>query len=120
MLGGLRLLGWTQGGGWPLLLQAGNMLGIVLGSVVSLSLLRRTKFSYDLWGDTVNIASRLESHGEPGRIQISAATRRALGDGFATTARGTIVLKGRGPVEAWWLDSEAAEATAPNRAHPVR
>ena len=77
-------------------------IGIHTGSVVA-GVIGRSKFSYDLWGDAVNIASRLESHGAPGRIQISATTVRAMGAGFQTEARGLIALKGRGQLESWWL-----------------
>ena len=55
--------------------------GINSGPVVA-PVIGRRKFSYDLWGDTVNIACRLESHGTPGAIQISRATRDLLGDEF--------------------------------------
>jgi class 3 adenylate cyclase len=61
------------------------------------------KFSYDLWGDTVNIASRMESHGEPGRIQISATTRKLLSDGYACEERGAIELKNRGAMQVYHL-----------------
>ena len=64
------------------------------------------KFAYDLWGDTVNTASRMESHGAPGRIQISDETRRLLGDRFATESRGSIEIKGKGSRRTWWLVGE--------------
>ena len=61
------------------------------------------KFSYDVWGETVNLASRLESHGLPGEIQVSAAVRAALGDGFVCEPRGEIEVKGVGRIETWLL-----------------
>jgi class 3 adenylate cyclase len=63
----------------------------------------RKKFIYDLWGDTVNTASRMESHGAPGRVHCSRAVRDALGDAFAFEARGTIDVKGKGPMETFFL-----------------
>jgi guanylate cyclase len=62
------------------------------------------RFAYDLWGDTVNTASRMESHGQPGHIQLSAATHDALGDAFVTRERGAIEVKGRGTIVTYWLD----------------
>jgi len=62
------------------------------------------KFVYDVWGDTVNTASRMESHSLPGRIQISAATRAALGDGFQLERRGVIEVKGKGMMETYFLN----------------
>jgi adenylate cyclase len=70
----------------------------------------KKKFSYDLWGDTVNTASRMESHGVPGEIQVSEATRAALGDGFVLEARGTIEVKGKGPMRTWWIKARAKAA----------
>jgi len=61
------------------------------------------KFVYDLWGNTVNTASRMESYSLPGRIQISAATRRALGDSFTFEARGPMQFKGKGMMETYFL-----------------
>ena len=52
------------------------------------------KFQYDLWGDTVNVASRLEAAGIPGTVQVSRATRERLDRGLPVTRRGTLRLKG--------------------------
>jgi class 3 adenylate cyclase len=73
----------------------------------------RRKFSYDVWGDTVNTASRLESHGEPGRINVSEAVYLRLQDRFAFEPRGTIELKGKGPVSAYFLEAPLAAAATP-------
>jgi adenylate cyclase len=62
------------------------------------------KFVYDVWGDTVNTASRMESHSLPGRIQLSAATRAALGDGYRLERRGVIEVKGKGLMETYFLN----------------
>ncbi|NIL99846.1 MAG: hypothetical protein GTN57_02515 [Acidobacteria bacterium] len=63
------------------------------------------KFIYDLWGDTVNTASRMESHGMAGLIQITDATRHRLGDRWSTTPRGTVDVKGKGPMAVFLLDA---------------
>jgi adenylate cyclase len=76
------------------------------------------KFSYDVWGETVNLASRLESHGLPGEIQVSEAVRGALGEGFVFEPRGTIEVKGVGKVETWLLkncDDPSGPARADSR-----
>jgi class 3 adenylate cyclase len=64
------------------------------------------KFSYDVWGETVNLASRLESHGVPGEIQVSGAVKKALDDRFVFEARGPIEVKGVGRLETWLLKAE--------------
>jgi adenylate cyclase len=63
----------------------------------------RKRFSYDLWGDTVNTASRMESHGTPGRIQIAEATYELLKDDFVCEPRGRLAIKGKGEMETWYL-----------------
>ncbi len=62
------------------------------------------KFVYDVWGDTVNTASRMESQSLPGRIQVSAVTRAALGDRFKLERRGLIEVKGKGTMETYFLN----------------
>ena len=66
-------------------------------------IIEKRKFAYDLWGDTVNTASRMESHGVPGRVQISAATRAKLGDAFQVEPRGQIDVKGKGEMSTFLL-----------------
>lgn len=69
-----------------------------------------SKFQYDIWGDTVNTASRMESHGEPGRIQIAEGTYLLIKDEFDVTLRGVIQVKGKGDLNTWYLDGEGAQA----------
>ena len=77
-------------------------IGIASGPLMA-GVIGADKFSYDVWGETVNLAARLESHGLPGEIQVSGAVRRALGDGFMFEPRGTVEIKGVGPIETWLL-----------------
>ena len=77
----------------------------------------RKRFLYDLWGDAVNTASRMESQGTPGRIQVTRATYELLRDEFELEPRGTVPIKGKGDVETWYL--VGAEHTALPVAEPV-
>jgi class 3 adenylate cyclase len=77
-------------------------IGMDAGPVVA-GVIGRQKFIYDLWGDTVNTASRLESHGVPGRIQVGQALHDRLKDRYDFEARGEIELKGKGRRPAWLL-----------------
>ncbi len=84
--------------GEPLSVRIGIHTGPLIAGVIG-----ATKLTYDLWGDTVNTASRMESHAEPGMIQVSEATHALLVDKFRLAPRGTIQVKGKGPMEAFAL-----------------
>ena len=77
-------------------------IGINSGAGVA-GVIGKRKFIYDLWGDAVNIASRMESHGVAGRVQVTQATRYRLSDVFRLEDRGIIDLKGTGPMNTWFL-----------------
>ncbi len=93
-------------------LEAGRRLGVEFrigmhtGPVVA-GVIGTRKFIYDVWGDTVNVASRMESTGIPGRIQVTGAVERRLRDRFVLTPRGEIDIKGKGPTETFFLDGES-------------
>lgn len=76
--------------------------GIHVGSAVA-GVIGIRKFSYDVWGDTVNVASRLEYHGIPGRVHVSDAVFERLSGTFRFEPRGSIDLRGRGPMSTYFL-----------------
>lgn len=77
-------------------------LGINSGPLVA-GVIGKTKFHYDLWGDTVNTASRMESHGEAGKVHITRSTYELLKEDFHCTPRGRVSIKGKGEMETWFL-----------------
>lgn len=84
--------------GLPVRLRIGIDCGPVIAGVIG-----RQKFAYDLWGDVVNTASRMESHGLPDRIQVTPAVAAALGDRFELESRGPISIKGKGDIATAFL-----------------
>lgn len=87
-------------------------IGINTGSVVA-GVIGLKKFIYDLWGDAVNVASRMESSGAPGKIQVSAATYNLLKDQYLLEERGAIAVKGKGKMVTYWLVAKKIESLTP-------
>ncbi len=77
--------------------------------MVEVAVVGTHKFSYDLWGDVVNTASRMESEGVPGSIQVTAATSELIRDRYVCEARGVISVKGKGDMNTYLLLSRNAD-----------
>jgi class 3 adenylate cyclase len=90
--------------GQPLAVRIGIDTGPVVAGVIGTS-----RFSYDLWGDTVNTASRMESHGVSGCIQVTARTRERLQDHYRFEQRGPIQVKGKGTIVTYFLEGRVQE-----------
>jgi len=89
--------------GQPLFLRIGIHTGPVVAGVIG-----KRKFIYDLWGDTVNVAARMEAQGEAGRIQVSADTARKLRGTHTLEDCGLSVIKGKGELQTFWLTGRTA------------
>ncbi len=81
-------------------------IGINSGPVVA-GVIGEQKFIYDLWGDAVNVASRMESHGQAGRIQITGSTRDRLDDRYEIVPGGTVDVKGKGPTAVFFVEGRS-------------
>jgi class 3 adenylate cyclase len=101
-----EVAGHVDPGGQPLAVRIGIDTGPVVAGVIGTS-----RFSYDLWGDTVNTASRMESHGVPGCIQVTARTYQRLRDHYRFERRGPIPVKGKGDIITYLLEGRVQEST---------
>jgi adenylate cyclase len=113
MLAEAKELRWPSGD--PVVLRVGVATGPAVAGVIG-----HRKFAYDLWGDTVNLASRLEENGEPGRALVSEAMADWLGDRFELGPPLLLELKGKGLTPARFLISRRSEVTAPQRVVTTR
>jgi len=98
----LAVLKLVEGMQYPDGSQVRLRIGMHTGRAVA-GVIGQRKFAYDIWGDAVNIASRMESCGVAGRIHVSEDTYSRLHNGFAFEERGTIDVKGKGPMKTYFL-----------------
>ncbi|MGH2357491.1 MAG: adenylate/guanylate cyclase domain-containing protein, partial [Candidatus Limnocylindria bacterium] len=98
--------------GHPVRVRIGIHTGPTVAGVIGLK-----KFIYDIWGDAVNMASRMESQGVPGRIQVSAPTYERLAEQFTFERRGTVSIKGKGALETYFLLGRRRPADVTGQAH---
>lgn len=96
---------YAQRSGRDFAMRTGVHTGTVVAGIVGTS-----KFAYDLWGDVVNIASRMESSSEPGHIQVSDAVKIRLQDDYVFQARGDVEIKGKGKMHTWYLTGRRKNA----------
>jgi adenylate cyclase len=89
---------FNERGGYSLQVRIGLASGAVVAGVIG-----KRMYLYDVWGEAVNIASRMESHGVAGRVQVSESTQRLLGESFLLEERGALEVEGEGEVKTWFV-----------------
>ncbi len=89
--------------GKPIQIRIGMHCGPAVAGVIG-----SHKFAFDIWGSSVNIASRMESQGEPGKTQLSDTIHKHLSHSFLTERRGNITIKGKGEMDTWWLKHQTS------------
>jgi class 3 adenylate cyclase len=99
----LSMLDATDAAGLGINTRLQLRIGIHTGGPIVAGVLGTHKIAYDVWGDAVNTAKRMETYGLPGRVHVSAATREALGNAFRFEPRGPIDVKGKGPMDTYFL-----------------
>ena len=100
---GLSMLEITETAGTSFDGKLQLRIGIHTGGPMVAGVLGTHKLAFDVWGDAVNTAKRMETYGWPGRVHVSAATRQALGNAFRFEPRGPLDIKGKGPMETYFL-----------------
>ena len=99
----LEMLAFIRGWSSPHAGRIRHRIGINSGAIMA-GVIGRAKFSYDVWGDPVNVASRMESAGLPDCIQISERTYELVKDAFICRPRGAIAIKGKGEMRTWLVE----------------
>jgi class 3 adenylate cyclase len=94
-------------GGQPLVMRIGVDVGPVVAGVIG-----EAKFAWDLYGDVVNTAARMESHGVPGRVQMTQRFRDRLPDGYRVQERGLVEVKGKGALRTYLLAETSATSSS--------
>lgn len=112
MLAAIRRL--AAQAGWDLNLRIGLASGPVIAGVIG-----RSKYVYEVWGDTANTASRMESHGLPGRVQVTRSTYERLRHAYDFEPRGPIDVKGKGQMETFLLVGPASHTEPPTLGAPI-
>jgi len=117
-----EIITWMEGANQKRLVKGEEpwylRIGIHTGPIVA-GVVGKSKYAYDIWGSTVNVASRMESNGEPGHVNISAATYELVKDHFACTYRGKIYAKNVGEIDMYFVDHAIQDGSILNTARIV-